>query len=235
VEGGRVRRDEEQSAAFRDALWVSRCVGRPESAPLRPDDIHELARFLQVRTLEPGEPLNHVGDRPSAVCIVREGCLELAVSTGSGRVVIQTLRPGSIDGDIQLLLDIPMPYETRANTATTCLLLGQEDFDRLLATHGQLSKRWLTSVAQRLARSHDRLTSLLGEPLEVQVAQLLLDESVDGVVVLPQSTLAALLGVRRPSVNRVLRKFHRAGLVHVSYGKVSVVDRAGLESTLPAR
>lgn len=92
-----------------------------------------------------------------------------------------------------------------------------------------MSKRWLTSVAERLARSHNRLTSLLGEPLEVQVALLLLDESVDGVVVLPQTTLAALLGVRRPSVNRVLRRFARAGLVEVSYGKVRIVDRAGLE------
>lgn len=44
----------------------------------------------------------------------------------------------------------------------------------LLASHPTLSKRWLTSAAQRLAQSHNRLTSLLGDPLEVQVAQLLL-------------------------------------------------------------
>jgi CRP-like cAMP-binding protein len=150
------------------------------------------------------------------------------------RVVIQTFWPGSIDGDIQLLLGIPMPYETRANTASTCLLLHGADFEELLATHPQLSRRWLTSVAQRLARSHSRLTSLLGEPLEVQIAQLLLDESVDDVVGLPQITVAALLGVRRPSVNRVLRRFARSGLVEVSYGKVRMIDRAGLEAAAAA-
>lgn len=43
---------------------------------------------------------------------------------------------------------------------------------------------------------------------------------MDDVVSLPQTTVAALLGVRRPSVNRVLRKFARGGLVEISYGRV---------------
>jgi CRP-like cAMP-binding protein len=230
-----VRKREEQSASLREALWVSRCVGHAETAPLQAGDVNDLARYLKVRTLEPGEPLQQAGAAPTAVCIVREGCLELAVSTGSGRVVIQTLWPGSIDGDIQLLLGITMPYETRANTASTCLLLEAADFEALLATHAHLSRRWLTSVAQRLARSHSRLTSLLGEPLEAQVAQLLLGESVNDVVVLPQVTVAALLGVRRPSVNRVLRRFARSGLVEIGYGKVHILDRSRLASEAGAR
>jgi CRP-like cAMP-binding protein len=230
-----VRRREEQSPAFREALWVSRCVGHAETAPLHPADIEDLARYLQVRTLAAGEPLHHAGAEPEAVCIVRDGCLELAVTGSSGRVVIQMLRPGSIDGDIQLLLGMAMPYETRANTATTCLLLRRTDFEELLSTRSQLSRRWLTSVAERLARSHHRLTSLLGEPLEVQVAQLLLDESVEDVVSLPQTTVAALLGVRRPSVNRVLRRYARAGVIEVSYGKVRILDRARLASAATTR
>jgi CRP-like cAMP-binding protein len=230
-----MRKREEQSVAFREALWVSRCVGRPETAPLLPDDVTELARYLRTRTLAAGEPLHRAGDEPSAVCIVREGCLELAVAGASGRIVIQTLWPGSIDGDIQLLLGLPMPYETRANTATSCLLLERADFEELLESHPHLARRWLTSVSQRLARSHSRLTSLLGEPLEAQVAQLLLDESLDDVVALPQTTVAALLGVRRPSVNRILRRMARAGIVAVSYGKVRIVDRAALEDAVSAR
>ena len=105
---------------------------------------------------------------------------------------------------------------------------GKPYFERLLATHPQLSRRWLTSVSQRLARSHSRLTNLLGQPLEVQVAQLLLEEQVDDVVNLTQTTVAALLGVRRPSVNRVLKRFARAGMVQVSYGKVQIIDADAL-------
>lgn len=223
-----MRRRDEQSAAFRDALWVSRCVGHASATPLRLEDVEGLARFIDVRTLAAGEPLQRVGEVPAAVCIVRDGCLELAVQRPGGRMVIQTLRAGDIDGDIQILLGVPMPYETRANTETTCLMVGRSQFEELLATHPQVSRRWLTSVSQRLARSHSRLTSLLGQPLEVQIAQLLLEERVDDVVSLPQTTVAALLGVRRPSVNRVLRKLARDGLVEIGYGTVQVLDPAAL-------
>lgn len=223
-----MREREQQSAEFREALWVSRCVGHAETTPLRPEDVEDLASFIQVRTLAAGEPLVRAGDEPTAVYIVRDGCLELAVHGATGRMVIQTLRPGDIDGDIQMLLGKAMPYETRANTDTTCLMLERAAFERLLATHPQLSRRWLTSVSQRLARSHSRLTNLLGQSLEVQVAQLLLDERVDDVVTLTQTTVAALLGVRRPSINRVLKRFARDGMVEVSYGKVRVLDAAAL-------
>lgn len=230
-----MRKRDEQSAAFRDALWVSRCVGHAATTPLRLEDVEGLARFIDVRTLAVGEPLQRLGEVPAAVCIVRDGCLELAVHGSSGRIVIQTLRAGDIDGDIQILLGMPMPYETRANTETTCLMVGRSQFEELLATHPRVSRRWLTSVSQRLARSHSRLTSLLGQPLEIQVALLLLEEHVDGVVSLPQATVAALLGVRRPSVNRVLRKFARGGLVEISYGKVQILDTVALADLTTAR
>ena len=71
---------DQRSAAFREALWVSRCVGRAETTPLRPEDVEELASFIRVRTLAAGEPLGRVGDQPEAVHIVRDGCLELAVT-----------------------------------------------------------------------------------------------------------------------------------------------------------
>ncbi|MDQ3307502.1 MAG: helix-turn-helix domain-containing protein [Actinomycetota bacterium] len=83
-------------------------------------------------------------------------------------------------------------------------------------------------MSQRLARSHSRLTNLLGQPLEVQVAQLLLEERVDDVVNLTQTTVAALLGVRRPSINRVLKRLARDGMVKVTYGKVQIIDADAL-------
>jgi hypothetical protein len=41
----------------------------------------------------------------------------------------RTLRAGDIDGDIQMLLGIPMPYETRAHGATTCPVLERGAFE----------------------------------------------------------------------------------------------------------
>lgn len=41
--------------------------------------------------------------------IVRDGRIELSVGSVRRRVVVQLLRPGDVDGDIQLLLEMPLP------------------------------------------------------------------------------------------------------------------------------
>ena len=57
-----MRKREDRSTAFRDALWVSGCVGHTETTPLRPGDVEGIARYLDVRTLATGEPLEPPAD-----------------------------------------------------------------------------------------------------------------------------------------------------------------------------
>jgi CRP-like cAMP-binding protein len=78
-----------------------------------------------------------------------------------------------------------------------------------------IARRWLSSVAGRLAASQARILGPLGRNLSAQVAQLLLDEQHDGTVELAQRILAAMLGVQRPSLNKVLKDFERNRLITV--------------------
>ena len=102
------------------------------------------------------------------------------------------------------------------------------DFESRLATHPTIAGRWLSWVAGRLAASQARILGLLGRNLSAQVAQLLLDEQHDGTVELAQRTLAAMLGVQRPSLNKVLKDFERDRLITVRYAAVDVLDPARL-------
>ena len=215
-------------AQIRQAAWVARCVGRGQAAPLRPEDVTALASTLAVRTFRPGAALFHVGEQPPGVWIIREGRVELSVGAGRRRAVVQLLRPGDVDGDIQLLLEMLLPYTARALSEATCLFLSREDFEQLLATRPGIARRWLSSVAQRLAASQGRILALLGGPLAAQAARLLAEEAADGRVELPQRTLAAMLGVARPSLNKVLKDLERDGLIRISYSTIEVPDRARL-------
>jgi CRP/FNR family transcriptional regulator, cAMP and macrophage regulator len=60
------------------------------------------------------------------------------------------------------------------------------------------------------------------------VALLLTEEATDGRVRLPQRTLAAMLGVHRPSLNKVLKQFERQRLLEVGYGEIRLLDPQGL-------
>ena len=214
-------------AQIRQAAWVARCVGRGQSAPLRPADVTALASMLAVRRSAPGSVL-FSGGQATGVWIVRDGRIELSVGSGRRRAVVQLLRPGDVDGDIQLLLEMPLPYTGRALSEVTCLFLARDGFEQLLASHPAIARRWLSSVAQRLAASQARILALLGGSLTAQAAGLLAEESVDGRVELPQRTLAAMLGVARPSLNKVLKDLERDGLIRIGYSTIEVPDRARL-------
>jgi CRP-like cAMP-binding protein len=214
---------------IRDAAWIARCVGRGESAPLGPEDVAALASRVSPGEFRRGEPLFLAGAEARAgVWIVRSGHVELTVPASRGRVVVGVLRPGDVEGDLPLLLGLPVPYSARALEDTTCLRLTAADFESLLSRHPAVARRWLSSVAQRLATSHGRLIALLGRPLIAQLAGLLIDESEDGVVRLPQRTLAAMLGVARPSLNKVVKDLERRGLVASAYASVRLLDAEGL-------
>ena len=71
---------------------------------------------------------------------------------------------------------------------------------------------------------------LLGRSLVEQTSRLLLDEQHDGRVPLPQRTLAAMLGVQRPSLNKILKDLEKKGLIVLGYGRIEITDAKGLES-----
>lgn len=215
---------------IRHAAWVARCVGRGPAAPLLREDVGALAGTLAAKQFDSGTVLFAAGEQPAGVWIVRQGLIELAVGSGRRRVVVDVLRAGDVDGDIPLLLAMPMAYTARALGEATCLYLDRPAFEHLLATRPNIARRWLSSVAQRVSAGQARLVAMLGRPLPAQVAQLLLDEALDGSVPLAQRTLAAMLGVQRPSLNKILKEFERQGLIAIRYAGIDLTDTDGLNA-----
>lgn len=121
-------------------------------------------------------------------------------------------------------LESPNAYSARALRDSTCLLSDRTAFEALLATQPNVARRWLSSVAQRVSAGPGRLVAMLGRPLPAQVAPLRLDESVDGSVQLAQRTLAAMLGVQRPSLNKIFKEFERDGLIVIRYAGIDILD-----------
>lgn len=158
-------------APIRDAAWVARCVGRGAVAPLAAGDVAALADSLHPIELRAGQQL-FGGNAPSStgVWIIRSGQVELNVVAGRSRAVVGCCARVTSEGDIPLLLGLALPYAARAVDRVTCLHLTPPAFEGLLARHPAIARRWLSSVAQRLATSHERLIALLGRSLPAQLA-----------------------------------------------------------------
>lgn len=210
------------------AEWIAQQLGRPELAPLGPDDIQELAGLLGEEHYAAGTTVFRTGDPPTRVGIIRRGAVELSRNLNGRRVVLQILQPGDAVGDIGIFLRITAPYEGVALEDTLILTIEAVRFHRLLEERPRFAMRWLNSVSSRLVSYQTRLTEVLAGGLEAQIASVLVRRADGGVVKLSQSSLAELVGGRRTSVNRVLKRLEDQNLVRIRYGQVELVDEARL-------
>lgn len=210
------------------AQWIAEHLGRPDLAPLEVDDISELGPLLRENHFAAGETVFRAGEPPTRIGIVRRGAVELSRDLNGRRVVLQILRPGDALGDLGLFLRIAAPYDGTAVENTLILTIDSVRFHRLLEQRPRLALRWLNSLSDRLVNYQGRLMEVLAGSLEAQIATVLVHRADRGVVKLSQSNLAELVGGRRTSVNRVLKRLEDQNLVRVQYGQVELVDEVGL-------
>lgn len=212
-----------------DGEWIAQQVGgRPDLAPLGPDDIEELGALLTEERYPAGATIFRVGEAPTRIGIVRRGAVELSCQLNGRRVVVQILRPGDVVGDVALFMRMTSPYVGVALEDSVILTIDSLEFHRLLDERPRLARRWLVSISSRMVSYQGRLLELLAGGLEAQIASVLIRRAERGVVKLSQSNLAELVGGRRTSVNRVLKRLEEQGLVRVRYGQVEIINEAGL-------
>ena len=214
--------------SMRQAAWVARCVGRGSVPHLSPSDLDLLAAELSTVRLSRGDVAFVAGQMSTAVWVVASGSIGLFAGAGAERVILSILRPGDLDGDVSMLLNMAQPYSAEALEDSIRHRLDNDLFGKMFGQHPELARRWLIVVASRLATSQQRLVDLLGVPLAQQVARVILDEAVADELPYSQATVAALLGARRPSVNKVVSDLHRRGLIDVGYRSITVIDAAAL-------
>ncbi|WP_199829940.1 Crp/Fnr family transcriptional regulator [Streptomyces ardesiacus] len=208
--------------AGRTAGWITRCLSG--CWPPGKEDAARLAARLQQRQLRPGETAFRQGAVPDGIWVVRSGQLELVAGSGTERVVVGMLESCGIAGDIPLLLGRPAVCTARALGDVQAGYLPAAGFLALLDDSPALARAWLTGLARRHFRAQQALAQTVGGSAESRTASLLLREARDGTVTYAQTTLAAMLGLRRPTLNRVLKEFEQEGLVRVGYRRVDLLE-----------
>jgi CRP-like cAMP-binding protein len=208
-------------------------MGRGERAPISEVDAALLVDQVGEERYAGGEFVFREGAAAAQVHIIRTGTVELSRLSGGRRVTLQLLRPGDVFGDVPLLLSEPEPFDARAVEDCTVLSMDAPTLFRLLSERPLLMRRWMVSLAGRMSGLQQRLIDVLAGGLEAQLATVVLRNADEtGRVSMSQAQLAALLGVQRTSVQRVLKQLGEAGLIEVGYRRIELVDRAGLLSLL---
>jgi zinc transporter ZupT len=110
---------------------------------LPPEEVERILPFVQARELKAGEVLFRAGDPGDALYIIEQGRVAVLAQTPVDASTlgppIAELSEGQAFGEMALLSRGPRTAAVSAVTDTKLLLIGREDFARLIATDPQLA------------------------------------------------------------------------------------------------
>ncbi len=199
---------------------------------LTPSDMEHLERVTAMVTCEPGRVFYNPDEPAEVLFILKHG--EVAVSRVSpeGRkLIVETLGPGSVFGEMAILGQ--RMHQTFAEAMTECLIcvMSRTDVEELMLADPRVAMRLVRVLSERLAQAEARIEEMAFKGVPARLASLLLRIAtetdwrgrrlLDG---LTHQQLAELTGTHRETVTLTLNQFKTAGLVEISRRRITLLD-----------
>lgn len=179
------------------------------------------------------------GDAPAGMFAVLAGEIRLVHHSHTGKYAFYALmRPGAWFGALSELDGRARFTDAIASTETTVLQLGHAAFQEMYANDVQARDAFVALLCRNLRTTLSMLVEHHALPPRQQVAQILISvftgpdaaQAAETGLDLTQEALAAMAGVSRQTVNKVLHQFLDEGLVRLHYGRIVPLDLAALDA-----
>jgi CRP/FNR family transcriptional regulator, cyclic AMP receptor protein len=203
-------------------------------------DLAAVAASCVRRAYGKGQYLCYQDDPGDRLFIVAQGMAKVLITSEHGtEMVLATLGPHDVAGEIAVLDQGPRSASIVAVVPTTVLMLGRSVLLELMAAHPAVLNALLTTLGALVRRRTEQTADLVFLDLGARLAKLLLrlaEERVacgeaDRIVLdlgLTQTELAAMIGGSRPAVNRILQGLASRGLIEISGHTLILRDLPGL-------
>jgi CRP/FNR family cyclic AMP-dependent transcriptional regulator len=183
-----------------------------------------------------------VADDPGDGCYrIEKGLLKVSIVSGSGdERILAILGPGAIVGELAVLDGLPRSASVLALRDSELLFASKVKFDQYAHNHPELYQHLLMLLASRLRDTNDVIAAESFLPLRGRVAVTLLElaehfgESVgeDRIMIrhnFNQPDLAAMAGIARENLNRILTDWKRRKLVSQISGCYCLESKSALQ------
>jgi len=199
--------------------------------------------FAQARPVQLGadEVLFLAGDPGDGCYRIDSGLLKVMMISRSGvERILVVLGPGAIVGELSIIDGRPRSASVVAVRDSTLSFLSRSAFDEFAKKHPEIYKSLVTIIAERLRETDTVVAAGSFLSLGGRVARTLLDLAENfgqdvgsGRIVIRQkigqSDLAAMAGIARENVNRILNDWKRRKLVSRLSGYYCLENKAQLE------
>ena len=201
---------------------------------LTEQEIEEIDRATTMTTGRRGKIFYMPEDTSEVLFLLKEGRVQLyRISPDGKKLVIATVGPGSIFGEMALIGQ--GMHNTFAEAIEDCVLLvmSRGDVERLLITKPKVALRIFEALGSRLRETESRQEEIAFKGIPARLASLLLhlaveqgDETISGMT---HQDLGERIGTYRETTTQTLNSFKAAGLIEIGRKRIEILDREGLE------
>ena len=181
------------------------------------------------------------GDAGDGCYRIEDGLLKVSVSAAAGgERILAILGPGSIVGELSMIDGAPRSASVSALSDAKLRFVSRAAFEAFGRSNPEVHRHVMILLARRLRDTNDALAATSFLPVKGRVARALLNLSEafgrdvgGGRIVLrqkvSQSDLAAMAGIARENVSRILKEWMDRKLVSRLAGYYCLENRAAIE------
>jgi CRP/FNR family cyclic AMP-dependent transcriptional regulator len=200
----------------------------------------QLFHVAKPRHLKAGGRLFAIGDAGDGCYRLDQGLLKAVVASRRGEErIIAILGPGAIVGELAMIDGLPRSASVVALHDCVLRFVSREAFMQCANTHAEIHQVLLAILAARLRQVDEALAATTFLTVKARVARALLElaehigEPLGGHIVfnerISHADLAAMAGVARENVSRVLSEWRRRKLVTGSSRRFCLDNLAALK------
>lgn len=177
-------------------------------------------------------------DKPSNyILLIHSGLVKILTYLMDGReFVVDTPAPGSVFGEIDVLMSTQPSFEVHALTTCEIWTLDAKIIRDAIASDPVVSTNLLYYTVRRVKELEDRLLCLTSVSIPSRLANALLRLSsaedqcgrIANRINISQHELASMLPASREKVNRCLREWERSRIVDLSPGTITITNPRAL-------
>jgi CRP-like cAMP-binding protein len=181
------------------------------------------------------------GDPGDGCYRVEQGLLKVSViSSTGGERILAILGPGAVVGELSIIDELPRSASVTAIRDSQLSFISRQQFATVAKTHPEVYQHITTLLAARIRDTNNVVAAASFLPLKGRVARALVDlagafgEDVGGKRILirqkiSQSDVAAMAGIARENVSRILNEWIREKLISRVSGYYCLDNKAELE------
>lgn len=206
---------------------------------LSPRDMAEVERATTLTVVPRGRVFYRPEDPGERLFLLRQGRVQLyRISPEGKKLVIATLGPGALFGEMALLGQQMHNAFAEALQDCSIMVMSRADLERLILNDATIGRRILALTHKRLSDAEARLEDMAFKSIPARLASLLLrlaaeqgDASISG---LTHQDLAETIGTYRETATQVLNELKADGLIEIGRKRITILDAERLRKIAEA-